>query len=72
MVEQELSVPETFLPGTTANNESHLGALHLNNCVCQGISDTNVSLCHLDSYAQENLKNLLNEKLNEKLAVTQI
>ena len=28
MVEQELSVPKTGLPATTANNESQLGALY--------------------------------------------
>ena len=37
MIEQELSVPETVLPATTANNESQLGALYLNNGIHQVI-----------------------------------
>ena len=66
-VEQKLSIPETILPVTTTNNESQLGALYLNNHVHQVIPDTNVSVCSSDSYSQENLKILLNEKLNDKI-----
>ena len=63
MVEQELSVPETILPVHLAPNESQLGASYLNNCIHQVVPHTNVSLCSSDSYAQENLKTLVNEKL---------
>ena len=66
MVEQGSSVLETILPVHPATNESHLGASYLNNCLHQGIPNTNVSVCSSDLYAQENLKTLLNEKLNEK------
>ena len=45
MVEQGLSVPETALLVTLANNESQLGASYLNNHICQVIPDNNVSLC---------------------------
>ena len=67
MVEQELSVPETILPVHSATNESQLVAPYLNDCTHQVIPNTNVSMCSSDSYAQENLKSLLNEKLNDKI-----
>ena len=67
MVEQELSVPETILQVHPATNESQLGASYLNNHIHQVIPNTNVSVCSSDSYAQENLKTLLNEKLNDKI-----
>ena len=69
MIEQELSVPETILPVTIANNESQLGALYINNGIHQVIPNNNVSLCSSDSWAQENLKTLLNEKLNDKISI---
>ena len=43
VVKQELSVPETILPVTTANKESQLGASYLNNHTLQGIPNNNVS-----------------------------
>ena len=70
MVEQELSVPETVLPVTTANNESQLGASYLNNCFHQVVPNNNVSMCSLDSFAQENLKTLLNERLSDEIYST--
>ena len=70
MVEQELSVPETVLPETTANNESQLDASYLNNYVHQVIPNNNVSMCSSDSFAQENLKTLLNERLNDQIYCT--
>ena len=70
MVEQALPVSETILPVTTAINESQLGASYLNNHVHQVIPNTNLSVCSSDSYAQENLKTLLNEKLSNKIYST--
>ena len=40
MVKQELSVPETILPATIANNESQFSALYLNNHVHQVIPNS--------------------------------
>ena len=70
MVEQELSLPETILPVDPATNESQLGASYLNNHTYKVIPNTNVSMCSSDSYAQENLKSFLNEKLNDKIYST--
>ena len=70
MAGKELSGPETILPVHSANNESQSGASYLNNCIHQVIPNTNVSMCSLDSYAQENLKSLLNEKINDKIYST--
>ena len=70
MVEQELSVPETILPVHPATNASQLGASYLNNCIHWVIPNTNVFMCSSDLYAQENLKTLLNEKLNDKVYST--
>ena len=70
MVEQELSVPETILPVTTANNKSQLGTSYLNNHVHQVIPSNNISVCSSDSFAQENLTTLLNERLNNKIYST--
>ena len=55
MVGQELSVPETILSVTTANNISQLGGSYLNNCIHQVIPSNNVSLCSSGSFAQETL-----------------
>ena len=70
MVEQEFSAPETVLTVHPATNESQLVASYLNNHVHQVIPNTNDSMCNSDSYAQENLKSLLNEKLNDKIYST--
>ena len=70
MVEQELSVPETVLPVTTANNESQLGASYLINHIHQVIPNNNVFMCSSNSFVQENLKTLLNERLNDKIYST--
>ena len=51
-------------------NESQLDASYLNNCIHLIIQNTNVSVYSSDSYAQENLKSLLNEKLNDKIYST--
>ena len=59
--EQELSVPETALPVTTASNESQLGASCLNNCTHQTTPGINISVCISDSLAQENLKSIQTE-----------
>ena len=67
LVQQELSVPETILPVTSANNESQLGGSYLHNHLNQAISSNNVSVCSSDSFAQENLKTLLNKRLNDKI-----
>ena len=70
MVEQELSVPETILLVHPATNENQLGASYLNDYVHQVIPNNNVSVCSSDSYEQENLKNPLNEKPNDKIYTT--
>ena len=67
MEEQELSVPKTVLPAATMNNTSQLGGSYLNSCVNQVIPNNNISLCSSDSFAQENLKTLLNERLNDQI-----
>ena len=66
MVEQELSVQESILPVHPAANKSQLGVSYLDNRTHQVIQNTNVSMCRLDLYTQENLKTLLIEKLNDK------
>ena len=66
----ELSIPETVLPVHPSTNESQLGASYLNNCIHQVAQNANVFVCSLDSYAQENLKSLLKEKLNAKIYST--
>ena len=68
-MEHKLLIPETILPVHPSTNESQLGASYLNNCVHQVVQSTNVSLCSSDSYAQENLKCLLNEKRMIKFTV---
>ena len=70
MVEQQLLVPETILPVHPATDESQLGVSYLNNCVFQVIQNTNVSMSSTDSYTQEYLKSLPNEKLNDKIYST--
>ena len=70
IVEQELSVPETILPVHPATNESQLGTSYLNNGVHHIIQNTDVSVCSSDLYAQEILKSLLNEKINDKIYST--
>ena len=65
--EWELSVPETALPVTTASNESQLVASYINNYAHQTTPGNNISMCSLDSFAQENLKSVLTERLNDKI-----
>ena len=60
-------VPKTAPPVTTANNESQLGASYQNNHIHQVIPNNNVPVCSSDSFAQENLKTLLNERLSNKI-----
>ena len=68
IVDQEVSVPETTQPATTANNKSQLGASYLNSPI--NIPNSNISVCSSDSFVQENLNMLLNEKLNDKIDIT--
>ena len=68
-MEHMLSIPETVMAVHPSTNQSQLGA-YLNNCVHQVTQNTNVSICSSDSYTQENLKSLLNEKLNDNIYST--
>ena len=63
-------MPETTQPATTTNNKSQLGAFYLNSHIQQVIPNSNISMHSSDSFAQENLKTLLNEKLNDKIFTT--
>ena len=65
----ELSLPETVLPVQPTTNESQLGVSYLNNHIHQVVQNKNVSVCSSNSYAQENLKSLLDEKLNDKSTI---
>ena len=67
-VVQEVSVPETAQPATTTNNKSQLGASYLNSH--NDIPNINIFVYSSDSFAQEILKTLLNEKLNDKIYTT--
>ena len=67
--EQELSVPETALPVMTASNESQLGASYINSCTHHTSPSNNV-VCSSDSFAYENLKSVLTERLNDKIYST--
>ena len=64
-IDQEVSMPKTAQPATTTNNESQLGALYLNSHI--NIPNSNISVCSSDPLVHENLKMLLNEKLNDKM-----
>ena len=66
-VDQEVSVPETAQPATTTNNKNQLGASYLISYIQQVITNSNISVCSSDSFVQENLKTLLNKKLNDKI-----
>ena len=67
MVDQEVSVPETTQPTSTANTESQLGGLYLNSNI--NIPNSSISVCS-NLFVRENLKMLLNKKLNDKIYTT--
>ena len=68
---QPPAVPETVLPMHSPTTESQLGASYINNQSQQVAHDnTNISVCSSDSDAQENLKSLFNERLNDKIYTT--
>ena len=62
-----MSAPETAMPVTTASNESQSGTSYLNNCANQTTPCNNISMCSSDPFAQENLKSILTERLNNKI-----
>ena len=66
-IEHDLSVPETVLLTQLTTNESQLGASYLNNNIHHVVRNTSISMCSSNSHAQQNLKSLLDEKLNDKM-----
>ena len=68
---QPPTMPKTTSPMQSYTTESQLGAPCINNQRQQVINDNcNISICSLDSEAQENLKSLFNERLNDKVYTT--
>ena len=68
--EWKLLAAETALPATTASNESQLGASYLNNHAHHTSPSNKISVCSSVSFAQENLKIVLTERLNDKIYTT--
>ena len=68
---QPPAVSETTSPIQSPTTESQLGASHINSQSQQVVNDnSNISVCSLDSEAQQNLKSLFNERLNDKVYTT--
>ena len=62
---------ETVLSMQSATTESQLCASYIENHSQQVAHDnSNISVCSSDSEAQENLKSLFNERLNNKIYTT--